>query len=130
MYQIKFTINEIDSDYPDTEESKNVIATFKTLSSKKAKEALLSTLEKADKLMRYSDEYYSDDSDSIKEFQTDMLVDFNIDITKQIAEKCIALRKDNGKNLYTFVEIADFIQDEITFTILYDDCDIVYDLAV
>lgn len=130
MYQIKFTINEIDSDYPDTEESKNVIATFKTLSSKKAKEALLSTLEKADKLMRYSGEYYSNDSDSIKEFQTDMLVDFNIDINKQIAEKCITLRKDNGKNLYTFVEIADFIQDEITFTILYDDCDIVYDLAV
>ena len=54
MYQIKFTIREIDYDYPDTEESQNVIATFETLSNKKAKDALQSTLEKADKLMRYA----------------------------------------------------------------------------
>ena len=44
MYQIKFTIREIDYDYPDTEESQNVIATFETLSNKKAKDALQSTL--------------------------------------------------------------------------------------
>lgn len=53
MYQIKFRIRETDSDYPDTAESQNVIATFKTLSNKKAKEALQSTLEKADKLVNY-----------------------------------------------------------------------------
>ena len=130
MYQIKFTIREIDYDYPDTEESQNVIATFETLSNKKAKDALQSTLEKADKLMRYAIEYHRDDSDSIREFQAGMFDNFGIDITMLMAEKCIALRENNGSNLYTFIEIAELIQEEITFTILDDDCDIVYNLEV
>lgn len=130
MYKIKFTIKEIDGDYPDTEESKKVIATFKTLSDRKAREALRSTLDKAKKLMTNASGYCSNDSDSIEEFQTDMLDDFDIDITKQMAEKCITIRENNGLNLYTFVEIAEQIQDEITLTILDDDCDIVYNLEV
>ena len=130
MYQIKFTVREIDSDYPDTEETKNVIATFETFSNQKAKDALQSPLETADKLMRYAIEYQCGDSDSIREFQAGMFDNFDIDLTMFIAGKCITLRENNGSNLYTFIEIAELIQEEITFTILDDDCDIVYNLEV
>lgn len=80
--------------------------------------------------MNRSGEYYSFSIENAKQLKEELFEDFSINLTEEVAQKCLKLRLDNGSNSYTFLEIAELIQEEISFVVPDNDCGFVYHLEV